>query len=344
MRGFLFISSALLSMTASFVMGSAADAAESKKIKIGFSMDTLKEERWQRDRDMFVARAKELGADVLVQAANGNASMQISQAENLLTQNIDILVVVPANAVTAAAIVDKAHKAGKKVISYDRLIKNSDVDLYISFDNEEVGRMQAKYLTAHAPKGNYVLIGGSPTDNNAKMFRDGQMQVLKPFIASGAITIVADQWAKDWQASEALKHTENVLTRNKNNIQAVVASNDGTAGGVIAALGQQKLSGKVLVSGQDADLAACQRVVDGTQAMTVYKPIKLIATKAAELAVTMANQSKLDTTGMRKVNNGKKDVDSILLTPVQVDKSNMDMTIIKDGFHKKSDVYKNAKI
>lgn len=293
---------------------------------------------------MFVARAKELGADVLVQAANGNASMQISQAENLLTQNIDILVVVPANAVTAAAIVDKAHKAGKKVISYDRLIKNADVDLYISFDNEEVGRMQAKYLTSHSPKGNYVLIGGSPTDNNAKMFRDGQMQVLKPFIDSGAITIVADQWAKDWQASEALKHTENALTRSKNNVQAVVASNDGTAGGVIAALGQQKLAGKVLVSGQDADLAACQRVAEGTQAMTVYKPIKLIATRAAELAFAMATNAKIDTAGIRKVNNGKKDVDSILLTPVQVDKSNMEVTIIKDGFHKKSDVYKNVKM
>ena len=204
--------------------------------------------------------------------------------------------------------------------------------------------MQAKYLTAHSPKGNYVLIGGSPTDNNAKMFRDGQMQVLKPFIDSKAITIVADQWAKDWQASEALKHTENALTRSKNNIQAVVASNDGTAGGVIAALAQQKLAGKVLVSGQDADLAACQRVAEGTQSMTVYKPIKLIANRAAELAFAMATNSKIDSAAIRKVNNGKKDVDSILLTPVQVDKANMEMTIIKDGFHKKSDVYKNVKM
>jgi D-xylose transport system substrate-binding protein len=344
MRKTLVVLSTLGSMASTSIFGTVAIGGEAKKIKIGFSMDTLKEERWQRDRDMFVARAKELGADVLVQAANGNASMQISQAENLLTQNVDILVVVPANAVTAAAIVEKAHKAGKKVISYDRLIKNADVDLYISFDNEEVGRMQAKYLTAHSPKGNYVLIGGSPTDNNAKMFRDGQMQILKPFIDSGAITIVADQWAKDWQASEALKHTENALTRSKNNVQAVVASNDGTAGGVIAALSQQKLAGKVLVSGQDADLAACQRVAEGTQAMTIYKPIKLIATKAADLAFAMASSAKIDIAGIRKVNNGKKDIDSILLIPVQVDKSNMELTIIKDGFHKKSDVYKNVKM
>jgi D-xylose transport system substrate-binding protein len=277
-----------------------------------------------------------------VQAANGNAAMQLSQAENLLTQNVDVLVVVPANAVTAAAIVDKAHKAGKKVISYDRLIRNADVDYYISFDNEEVGRLQASYLVARVPKGNYVLIGGSPTDNNAKMFRDGQMQVLKPLVAKGDIKIVVDQWARDWQSSEALKHTENALTRSKNNIQAVVASNDGTAGGVIAALSQQKLAGKVLVSGMDADLAACQRVADGTQSMTVYKPIKLIADQGAELAVQVARGDVLKQE-LRKVNNGKKDVDSVLLKPIQVDKANMDQTIIKDGFHKKADVYKNVK-
>jgi D-xylose transport system substrate-binding protein len=192
------------------------------------------------------------------------------------------------------------------------------------------------------PKGNYVLIGGSPTDNNAKMFRDGQMQVLKPFVAKGDIKIVVDQWARDWQSSEALKHTENALTRSKNNIQAVVASNDGTAGGVIAALSQQKLAGKVLVSGMDADLAACQRVADGTQSMTVYKPIKLIADQGAELAVQVARGDVLKQE-LRKVNNGKKDVDSVLLKPIQVDKANMDQTIIKDGFHKKADVYKNVK-
>ncbi len=334
-----FLSAFLFIVTA---FGSPVGAAEVKKIKIGFAMDTLKEERWQRDRDMFVAKAKSLGADVLVQAANGNAAMQLSQAENLLTQNVDVLVVVPANAVTAAAIVDKAHKAGKKVISYDRLIRNADVDYYISFDNEEVGRLQASYLVARVPKGNYVLIGGSPTDNNAKMFRDGQMQVLKPLVDRGDIKIVVDQWARDWQSSEALKHTENALTRSKNNIQAVVASNDGTAGGVIAALSQQKLAGKVLVSGMDADLAACQRVADGTQSMTVYKPIKLIADQGAELAVQVA-RGKVSKQELRKVNNGKKDVDSVLLKPIQVDKANMDQTIIKDGFHKKADVYKNVK-
>lgn len=324
----------------SIALTSSLGMAEAKKIKIGLSMDTLKEERWQRDRDLFVARAKELGAEVLVQAANGNDSLQNSQAENLLTQGVDVLVVVPHNGVTSSAIVKAAHKAGKKVIAYDRLINNADVDLYISFDNVEVGRQQARYLLEKAPKGNYLVIGGAPTDFNAKLFHQGQMEILKPAIDKGDIKIVAEQWAKDWQASEALKHTENALTKTKNNIQAVVAPNDGTAGGVIAALKQQKMDGKVWVSGQDADLAACQRVVEGTQAMTVYKPIKTLATKAAEAAFAVAKGEAVQAD--KTVNNGKIDVKSILIPAVAVDKANMDSTVVADGFHQKKDIYKNV--
>ncbi|MBZ4646598.1 MAG: D-xylose transport system substrate-binding protein [Petroclostridium sp.] len=311
-----------------------------KKIKIGLSMDTLKEERWQRDRDLFIAKAEELGAEVIVQSANGDDNLQVSQAENLITQGVDILVVVPHNGEIAASIVDAAHKEGIKVIAYDRLIKNSDVDLYVSFDNVKVGELQAEYAVKQVPKGNYMLIGGAPTDNNAKLFREGQMNILQPLIDKGDIKIVGDQWAKDWQPEEALKHTENALTANNNKIDVVVASNDGTAGGAIQALAEQKLDGKVLVTGQDAELAAVQRIVEGKQAMTVYKPIKAIASKAAELAVAMAKGEKIETNN--KVNNGKIDVPSVLLEPIQVDKNNMLDTVIKDGFHKLEDVYKNV--
>jgi D-xylose transport system substrate-binding protein len=331
-----------LSAFAALCAGSSVSlASAAKKIKIGLSLDTLKEERWQKDRDLFLKTAEKLGAEVLVQAANGDAARQQSQAENLLTQGVDVLVVVPYNGVAAAGIVTAAHKRGKKVISYDRLIKNSDVDLYISFDNIEVGRMQAKYITEQVPKGNYVLIGGAPTDNNAKMFREGQMEVLNPLIKSGVIKVISDQWAKDWQANEALKHTENALTKSKNDIQAVVASNDGTAGGVISALKQKKLDGSVKVSGQDADLAGCQRIAEGTQAMTVYKPVALIATAAAEAAVAMAKNEPVKNTN-QKVNNGKKDVPSLLLKPQLVTQENMLATVIKDGWQKFDDVYKNV--
>ncbi|HET8646966.1 MAG TPA: substrate-binding domain-containing protein, partial [Vicinamibacteria bacterium] len=280
-----------------------------KKPKIGLSMDTLKEERWQRDRDLFVARAQELGAEVLVQAANGDDALQNSQAENLLTQGVDVLVVVPHNAKTAATIVESAHRSSVPVISYDRLILDSDVDLYVSIDPTRVGELQSDYAVKHRPQGSYVLIGGAPTDHNAHLVRTGQMNVLKPYVDRGEVKVVSDQWAKDWQAMEALKIMENALTRNRNQVDAVVASNDGTAGGAIQALAEQKLAGKVLVTGQDADLAACQRIVAGTQTMTVYKPIRLLARKAAEVALQMARKEKV-AEATRTTNNGRKDVPS----------------------------------
>jgi D-xylose transport system substrate-binding protein len=313
---------------------------KSGKIRIGFSMDTLKEERWQKDRDLFVKRAEELGAEVLVQAADGKDETQVKQAESLLTQGIDVLVVIPHNSEVAASIVARAKGQNVPVISYDRLIKNSEPDLYISFDNEKVGEIQAKYLLEKAPKGNYILIGGAQTDNNAQLFRKGQMNVLQPAIDKGDIKIVADQWARDWLSDEALKHTENALTASNNNVAAIVASNDATAGGAIQALNVQKLGGKVFVSGQDADLAGLQRIVDGTQSMTVYKPISQLAPRAAEAAVTLAKKEKVSTT--RTVNNGKIDVPSILLEPVVVDKNNLEETVIKEGYQKREAVYKNA--
>src|SRR5918993_5523687 len=218
--------------------------AKTGTLRIGLSMDTLKEERWQRDRDLFVARAKELGAEVLVQSANGDDKAQVQQSENLLTQGVDVLVVIPHNGEVAATIVESAKSKGVPVISYDRLIRSSEPALYVSFDNEKVGEMQARYLLERAPKGNYVLIGGAPTDNNATLFRKGQMNVLKPAIDRGDIKVVANQWARDWLASEALRHTENALTQANNNVAAIVVSNDGTAGGVISALEVQKLAGK----------------------------------------------------------------------------------------------------
>ena len=332
-------------LTAACSSGRAPDAkggaGGEKKLTIGLSLDTLKEERWQRDRDSFVTRAGELGAKVLVQSANGDANVQNSQCENLLTQGIDLLVVVPTNAKTAATIVDSAHKAGVPVMAYDRLIADSDVDLYVTFDPFTVGVQQAEYLVKHVPKGNYVLIGGAPTDNNALLVRDGQMKVLKPYVDKGDIKIVADQWAKDWQPVEALKIMENALTRNNNAVDAVLVSNDGTAGGAIQALGEQKLTGKVVVTGQDADLAGCQRIVAGTQSMTVYKPVKKLATKAAELAIEMAQKHPI-TEATKPMNNGKKDVPSVLLPTIQVDKDNLVEAVLKDGWHPVQDVYRDV--
>ncbi|MBB6176456.1 D-xylose transport system substrate-binding protein [Anoxybacillus tengchongensis] len=320
--------------------GSESTKKDDDKIVIGFSMDTLKEERWQRDKELFEAKVKELGAEVKTLAANGDDAAQLSQAEQLISEGVDVLVVVPHNAEASAAIVEKAHKEGIPVISYDRLIKNAEVDYYVSFDNVRVGEMQAQAIVDKAPKGNYVYIGGADTDNNAHLFRQGAMNVLKPLEEKGDIKIVYDQFSKDWKPEEALKNMENALTANNNNIQAVVAANDGTAGGVIQALAAQGLAGKVPVSGQDAELAALQRIVEGTQTMTVYKPIKAIATKAAEMAVALAKGEKIETN--QTVSNGKIDVPSVLLDPIAVTKENVLDTVIKDGYHKLEDVFKNV--
>lgn len=322
---------------AGLLMVGCGHGTKSGKIKIGLSLDTLKEERWQRDRDIFVARAEALGAEVLVQAANSSDALQNSQAENLLTQGVQVLVVVPHNGKTAATIVASAHKAGVPVLAYDRIINGCDLDLYVSFDNIKVGMLQAEALVKRVPKGRYVLIGGAPTDNNAKMFREGQMKVLAPLIAKGDIKVVGDQWAADWQPVEALKIMENALTKNANKVDAVLVSNDGTAGGALQALEEQKLAGKIPVSGQDADLAGCQRIIRGTQTMTVYKPVKALATRAAELALDLAQKRPIQTD--QKVNNGKLDVPSVLLAPVAVDKGNIDATVIADGFHSHTEIY-----
>ncbi|HEX8707621.1 MAG TPA: substrate-binding domain-containing protein, partial [Pyrinomonadaceae bacterium] len=203
----------------------------------------------------------------------------------------------------------------------------------------KIGELQAKYLLDRVAKGNYLIIGGSPTDNNAVLLHDGQLNILKPAVDRGDVKIVADQYSKEWLASEALKNTENALTQNNNNIQAVVASNDGTAGGVIQALGP--LAGNpVLVSGQDAELPACQRIVEGKQAMTVYKPIKPLAFSAVESAIKLANGEQV--AAGDKINNGKIDVPSILQEPIAVDKNNMMETVIKDGYHTLEEVYKNV--
>ncbi|HEY6231883.1 MAG TPA: substrate-binding domain-containing protein [Pyrinomonadaceae bacterium] len=302
-------------------------------VKIGFSMDTLKEERWQRDKDLVEKHAKEVGAELNVQVANGSDSEQIKQAENMLTQGIDVLIVAPHNGEIAASIVEAAHKQGVPVISYDRLIKNSDVDLYISHQVVKMGEMQAQYLLDHVNKkpANFVIVGGSPTDNNALLLHQGQMNVLQPAVARGDVKIVADEYAKEWQASAALNIVENALTRSNNQVDAVVASNDGTARGAVQALEGQHLAGKVLVSGQDADLASLKLIVEGKQTMTIYKSIQPLAYGAVDAAVKLARGEKVDTT--ETIDNSFKKVPAMLLAPVAVDRNNLVATVVKDGYH-----------
>ncbi len=306
-------------------------------IRIGFSMDTLKEERWHHDKEMVEQRAREVGAEIDVQVANGDDALQKSQCETLLAKGVDVLMVVPHNADIAGAIVEAAHKKGVPVISYDRLIHNSDVDLYIAHGTENIGRMQAEYALQHAPKGNYVLIGGAPTDYNAVLLHGGQMKVLKAAIDRGDVKIVSQEYAKEWLPEEAARITAEALKKTHNNVQAIIASNDGTAGGAVSALNAARVPSNVVVTGQDADKAALRRIVQGKQTMTIYKSIRELAFTAVDSALKLARKEPLNPTG--RVRNGTQQVPAILLAPVVVDKSNIDQTVIKDGYQQREDVY-----
>ncbi|WP_139365067.1 sugar ABC transporter substrate-binding protein [Litchfieldia alkalitelluris] len=306
-------------------------------LKIGFAMDTLTEERWLKDRDFFEESIRKLGAEVEVMASHGDDALQIWQAETMISKGIDVLVIVPHNAESTAAIVKKAHSAGIRVLSYDRLVKNAEVDMYVSYDNEQVGVLQAEAITGMVPKGKYVYIGGAETDNNAHILKKGVFKILQPLIDQGDITVVFDQWTKDWMPIHAKENMLLALDANNNDIDAVIAANDATAGAVVEALKERGLEGKIPVAGQDAELAAVQRIVQGTQTMTVYKPIRELSELAAELAIKLAKGEKVG--DVMKVNNGKMEVPSILLTPVVVNQSNIEETILADHFHKREDVY-----
>ena len=320
--------------------GDRSAPAKPRGLQIGFLMDT-QHERWLRDRDLFIERAQYREAHVIVEAADGDRAKQAQLADKMLGEGIKVLVLIPNDAEAAAEIVEKAKAKKVPVISYDRLVRNADVDLYVAFDSVKVGELQAGYLLQRAKEGNYLLIGGSPADTNAKAIREGQLKVLAPAVKSGAIKIVDQPWADNWRADAAASFTEAALKKTGNKLAAVVASNDQTAGGAIGVLEKNHLAGKVLVSGQDAELDAVRRLVAGTQAMTVYKPLDALAKMAADAAVRLAKGEAVD--AGTTINNGKRDVPARLLDPLACDKSNLDGLLINDGFLTREAIYGPAK-
>lgn len=307
---------------------------------IGLSMDTLKEERWITDRDLFTAQAEALGVKVEIRSANSDDTRQLRDVESLITAGVDALVIIPHNGAAMARAVEMAHAEGIPVLSYDRLITDAETDLYITFDNIKVGELQAKFLADKIPVGGklrLIRIYGAKTDNNAKLFKQGQDNILQPLIAAGKVEVVFEDWAEDWKPENAKKITNAAITKAGQTIDAILASNDGTAGGAIQALIEEGLAGKVIVTGQDADLAACQRIVAGTQTMTVYKPLTHLAKRAAELAVKLAQKKLL--IAKAETDNGKIQVPSVLLDIVAVTKDNIRQTVVADGFRKEADVF-----
>jgi D-xylose transport system substrate-binding protein len=328
--------------TSANVAANSGQPTSGKKIKIGFAMATLQEERWVRDKVAFEAHCKKLDVNCEVNVADGSAEKQSNQVDNLLTQGIDVLVIAPHDATQAAQIVTAAKAKGVPVISYDRLINSDKIDVYISHQVPVIGQKIAEYALKAVPKGNYIMVYGDSKDNNAVIMKAEMEKILKPSIDKGDIKIIQDQFTTDWKPENAMKNVENALTQSGDKVDCVVASNDGTAGGAISALEKKGLAGKVVVTGQDAEKAALQRIAEGKQSMTVYKPLIPLANAAVEAAIKLANKQPL-TEAKPFMNDAlKKEIPAILLEVVTVDINNLMATVIKDGFAKFEDVYANV--
>ena len=308
---------------------------EEDRIRIGLSFDTFVLERWQRDRDAFVARASELGAEVNVQNANGDVEEQIAQIEYLIEKDVDVIAVIAVDSRGLSDVVAKAKREGVRVIAYDRLLTDAGVDLYISFDNERIGQMMAECIAANTPAGGKVfMMCGSPEDNNVSLVEKGFYSVMD----KTDLEIVGTAYADNWLGEMGYAAVSGFLDEG-GELDAVMCGNDDIASQVIRALSERRLAGEVCVVGQDADLSGCQRIVEGTQTMTVYKSIETLAMRAAESAVALAEEGSVKTAGTYF--DGTYEVPYIGLEPIAVTESNMQV-IIDDGYHLEDDIYLNV--
>ncbi|WP_208585788.1 sugar ABC transporter substrate-binding protein [Gracilibacillus suaedae] len=305
------------------------------KVYVGFALDTLKEDRWYRDKEYVESKVKELGGNIKTLAANGNQEVQIEQVKLLINEGIDVLIIVPSNSEASSEAVELAHDAGVKVIAYDKLILGTELDYYVSFDNEKVGELQAQIVLDKVNNGNFAYVGGAETDNNALLVRNGAMKVLQPLIDKGDIDLVYDKYTDNWSKDIAEEQLSEFLNSNNIQLDGIVTGYDGLAEGAVNVLGDQ--AEDIPISGQDAELNAIKRILEGTQAGTVYKPIEDLADQAANLAMDVANGTEITTDGT--VNNQKIDVPSILLEPIRVNKDNINETIIESGHFTEEEIY-----
>jgi len=315
-----------------------AGCTKDEPVKVGLLLHALDKERWENDRDFFVEKVNELGGEVEVRVADNLSETQLEQANELLSDGVDVLVVVPVDQFAAAQIVVNAHEKEVSVISYDRLIKNCNLDYYVSTDNVEIGRLQAEYLTTIRPNGNYALIGGAISDNNSQFLYLGQMNVLQPLVEKGDISIVYNSFTDHWGEDEGYEHTKNLL-EDSEEVDAIIAANDAIALGVTKALKEAGKEGEVLVAGMDADLNNLHEIVAGNQTCTIYKPYEKLASTAAELAMTLGSSGECERS-FQTVSNGARLVPAVLHDAMVVNKENLKLTVISEGYQTEEEIYR----
>lgn len=317
--------------------GEGGETKKSDKIQIGMTIDSKVLERWQRDVDTYVETAERMGAEVEVVSANADVQVQIQQIEKFTEEEKDVITVIATDCDKLAEPLGKAKEKGIKIVSYDRLIKDVDSDLYISFDSEIVGQMMADTLMEKLPDGGkIVMVCGPKSDRNALTIE----KAFRERIDGSKLEVVqvgyAEAWAPEYAFEAVQKAFEGIDT-----IDGVMCGNDALAVQAIQALAERQLAGKVCVVGQDADIEACQKIVEGTQTMTVFKPIEELAEKAAEYTIMLVQNIEIeDLDGT--VDAGKYQVPAKELTPTKVTKDNIDEVIIESGFHSKDEVYMNV--
>jgi D-xylose transport system substrate-binding protein len=308
----------------------AGGPALAKSLTVGVSWSNFQEERWKTDEAAMKNQLEKLGAKYISADAQADSTKQIADVENLIARGCDALIILAYDADAIAPAIARAKAEGLPVVGYDRLIEDPYA-FYLTFDNKEVGRMQAREVFKVKPEGNYVFIKGSPTDPNADFLHEGQLEVLKKAMDAGKIKNAGEQYTEGWKPEVAQKNMEQILTAKNNKVDAVVASNDGTAGGVVAALTAQGMEGITPVSGQDGDFAALNRVARGTQTVSVWKDARELGKAAADIAVALAKGQKIE--NAIKWSGGPKGVEmnAILLKPVPITRDNLD-TVIKAGW------------
>ena len=295
---------------------------------VGVSWSNFQEERWKTDEAAMKAAIEAAGDKYISADAQSSAAKQITDVESLIAQGANALIILAQDASAVGPAVEKAVNEGIPIVAYDRLIENPAA-FYLTFDNMEVGRMQARGVFEAKPEGNYAFIKGSSADPNADFLFAGQMEVLKEAVDSGKIKNVGEAYTDGWLPANAQKNMEQILTANDNKVDAVVASNDGTAGGAIAALQAQGLAGSVPVSGQDGDHAALNRIALGTQTVSVWKDARELGKAAAEIASQLADGTEMSaiSNAVKFKTPGGNEMDSVFLTPVPITKDNLNVVI-----------------
>lgn len=307
-----------------------------EKIRIGFSFDSMVIERWQRDRDVFVDQVQKSGGEVNVQNAAGDVATQKKQISYFIREKMDAIIIVAVDTGALSEEIKQAKDQGIPVVAYDRMLQNANVDLYLSFDSEQVGKLYAKRIAEKLPQGAKVLeIFGSPEDYNVKLMEKGLQEEWRK-----SYEVVEKKYAKGWLAEEAYEIVSKYLAAGKS-CDAVICGNDDLAAQAILALSENRQAGKVYVLGQDGDLAACQRIVEGTQGGTAFKNVDELAKTAAKMCMQLAKGENVQVT--EQISDGTYSVPCYQLEPVWVDKDNVDQVIIEGGFHTREEVYLNKK-